>query len=113
LVNKLRKMHREAQKKIRELESKQAVVPAEKPVTLGAKPTLEGSDYDADKFEAVANKAWNLLTDWSVDDMVALMARKQHDYGHENVEKFGAAGVKVRLCDKIARYTPDPAPLFK
>ena len=60
--------------------------------------------YDADMFAAVASKAWNELNDWSVDDMVGLMARKQHDYGHINVEKFGAAGVKVRLWDKISRY---------
>ncbi len=64
--------------------------------------------YDADKFDAVANKAWNLIRDagveWSVEDMITLMAQKQHDYGHKNVEKFGAAGVKVRLWDKISRY---------
>lgn len=60
--------------------------------------------YDSEMFAAVGAKAWNLLKTWSVDDMVDLMARKQHDYGHQNVQKFGAAGVKVRLWDKIARY---------
>lgn len=64
--------------------------------------------YDSDLFAFVANKAWNLIVDggavWSVSDMVGLMARKQHDYGHANIDRFGPLGVKVRLWDKIARY---------
>ena len=32
-----------------------------------------------------------------------LLCRKQHDYGHQNIDNFGMIGVAVRLCDKIAR----------
>lgn len=32
-----------------------------------------------------------------------LLCRKQHDYGHRNITKFGLVGVAVRMCDKIAR----------
>lgn len=37
------------------------------------------------------------------ETMEALLCRKQHDYGHGNIENFGLVGVAVRLCDKIAR----------
>jgi hypothetical protein len=29
--------------------------------------------------------------------------RKQHDYGHENIARFGRLGLLVRVHDKIAR----------
>lgn len=31
------------------------------------------------------------------------LCRKQHDYGHENIQRFGRAGLMVRVHDKIAR----------
>ncbi len=36
--------------------------------------------------------------------VTTLIASKQHDYGHENIAKFGTEGLKVRLWDKVARY---------
>lgn len=59
LVNKLRKLLREQERKVREYESKlKAAAPVEPPPpTLGAKPTLEGLDYDAEKYET-AIAAW-------------------------------------------------------
>lgn len=53
-VKELRKNHRELQRENRELKEKvKAVTGAEtKPAPLGVKPTLEGCDYDAEKFEA-------------------------------------------------------------
>lgn len=36
-------------------------------------------------------------------EMVNTLVRKQHDYGHDNINKFGVVGVAIRLCDKIAR----------
>lgn len=59
LVNKLRKLLREQERKVREYESKlKATAPVEPPPpTLGAKPTLEGLDYDAEKYET-AIAAW-------------------------------------------------------
>ena len=54
LVNKLRKLLREQERKVREYENKlKAAAPVEnKPPTLGPKPKLEDHDYDAEKFEA-------------------------------------------------------------
>lgn len=37
------------------------------------------------------------------DKLHKLLCRKQHDYGHGNITKFGLVGVAVRMCDKIAR----------
>jgi len=37
------------------------------------------------------------------EGMQTLLCRKQHDYGHGNIDNFGLVGVAVRLCDKIAR----------
>jgi len=54
-VRNLRKSYRELQREKRELEEKlKAVSPAteQSPVVLGRKPTLEGCDYDSDKFES-------------------------------------------------------------
>lgn len=51
-VRELRKANREKDKRIRELEAKLITDATEnKPVALGAKPTLEGCDYDSDEFE--------------------------------------------------------------
>jgi hypothetical protein len=32
-----------------------------------------------------------------------VLCRKQHDYGHENIQRFGRAGLMVRVHDKVAR----------
>lgn len=59
LVNRLRKLLREQERKVREYESKlKAAAPVEPPPpTLGAKPKLEDLDYDAEKYET-AIAAW-------------------------------------------------------
>jgi len=51
VISTLRKKHREAQKRIRELEAAQANAVTQT-VALGPKPTLENFDYDADKYDA-------------------------------------------------------------
>ena len=35
--------------------------------------------------------------------LAALLCRKQHDYGHENIARFGFQGLLVRVHDKVAR----------
>jgi hypothetical protein len=37
------------------------------------------------------------------EELYNLLCRKQHDYGHKNIDNFGLIGVAVRMCDKIAR----------
>lgn len=56
-VKDLRKAHREAQKKIRELESKLHTPEPQNVPTIGPKPTLEACDYDSDKL-AVELEKW-------------------------------------------------------
>lgn len=53
-VRELRKQHRQLQREKRELEEKLKTVsqPAERPITVGKKPTLEEYDYDAEKYES-------------------------------------------------------------
>ena len=36
-------------------------------------------------------------------EMVELLCKKQHDYGHKNISNFGVLGLAVRIADKIAR----------
>jgi len=40
---------------------------------------------------------------WDRDSLLELLARKQADYGHDNIERLGRIGIAVRMCDKIAR----------
>lgn len=40
---------------------------------------------------------------WDTAEMIKLLCRKQHDYGHGNINKFGMAGIIVRLSDKVER----------
>lgn len=51
-VRELRKSNREKDRRIRELEQRVAqAAPAQQAIVVGDKPTLEGCDFDADKFE--------------------------------------------------------------
>ena len=43
------------------------------------------------------------LTDDIKHEIITLLAKKQHDYGHDNILKHGVDGVRVRIWDKIAR----------
>jgi hypothetical protein len=37
------------------------------------------------------------------DEIVALLASKQHDYGHDNIDRYGMQGIEVRISDKVCR----------
>lgn len=37
------------------------------------------------------------------ETVLAVLIRKQRDYGHENIRRFGRQGLLVRMHDKIAR----------
>lgn len=41
---------------------------------------------------------------WTVGSMLATLCSKQHDYGHENINRYGMVGLTIRLSDKIERY---------
>jgi len=38
-----------------------------------------------------------------VDRIAEILVRKQRDYGHHNIARFGRAGLLVRMHDKVAR----------
>lgn len=44
-----------------------------------------------------------LRNEWDSGEMCSLLASKQHDYGHGNIQSFGLKGVLVRISDKIER----------
>jgi len=44
-----------------------------------------------------------LMEIWDTGEMISTLCRKQHDYGHGNINRFGMYGVIVRLSDKIER----------
>jgi hypothetical protein len=39
----------------------------------------------------------------SKDHLVSTLVRKQRDYGHNNIAKYGRQGLIIRVHDKIAR----------
>lgn len=43
------------------------------------------------------------LGEWDTAEMARLLASKQHDYGHKNIDRFGLKGIIVRLNDKYER----------
>lgn len=51
-----------------------------------------------------AVRGLNQLGKWDPIGMLDLLVRKQHDYGHDNINAFGQLGLAIRMCDKIARY---------
>lgn len=61
----------------------------------------------AQTFTDIAVHAWNELRYRKIADtgkMVNTLCSKQHDYGHDNIKRFGVHGITVRLSDKIERY---------
>ena len=43
------------------------------------------------------------IGEWDTGQMTGLLASKQHDYGHKNIDRFGIKGIIVRLNDKYER----------
>ena len=41
--------------------------------------------------------------EFASQEVAALLIRKQADYGHENIARFGRIGLMVRMHDKVAR----------
>lgn len=60
--------------------------------------------FDNENWGYIFNTAWNNLPEGAeLASLVVFLAGKQRDYGPQNILKFGPAGLKVRLWDKIAR----------
>lgn len=64
-------------------------------VELGRMARALGSNIDFLNFSAAFRGDHQHVLD--------IVVRKQHDYGHENIARFGRLGLLVRVHDKIAR----------
>lgn len=79
---------------------------------LGGTVRSFGEDENADvrlydlcsSIGAEASRGLASINQWDTEAMLDVLARKQHDYGHGNINAFGIIGVAVRISDKIARY---------
>lgn len=102
-VKDLRKQHREAQKRVRELE--QQVAAAKAPaapaaVEVGPKPTLEGCDYDSDKFEAdlIAWQDRKRKADQIVEDQQRAQ-KEAEDAWQAKLSSYAAQKTALKLPD--------------
>lgn len=69
---------------------------------------VECDDVQAEDFETIGYAAILAAQHAGVnfpsqERFAAILAGKQHDYGHGNIAKFGIQGVVVRLSDKLER----------
>ena len=51
----------------------------------------------------VGKMNFNEASQQIADELVGLICKKQHDYGHDNINAFGELGLLIRINDKIAR----------
>jgi predicted DNA-binding protein (UPF0251 family) len=61
---------------------------------------------NSDAFTSIAVPVVHQLRhmgEWDTGQMAMLLAAKQHDYGHKNIDRFGLKGIVVRLNDKYER----------
>lgn len=69
----------------------------------GAQRQTAGTQNTFTNIAVTAINEMRLMEIWDTGDMVSTLCRKQHDYGHGNINRFGMYGVIVRLSDKIER----------
>lgn len=100
-IRKLRKDQKELRRENAELKRAQATaLPAEKPVDVGPKPTLESSEYDEDKFSA-ALESWHARKR-EVDDKAAAKrqaAEAAQAEFQQTVQRFEKAKTTLRVSD--------------
>lgn len=100
-VRELRKSHRELQRQNRELQARLQTSQTEtKPVSLGPKPTLDGYDYDAEKYEEA-------LANWfdqkrQADEQIAQSRQaeeSQRQAWQNKLDAYGKARAGLRVKD--------------
>jgi hypothetical protein len=67
-------------------------------------PKPQGMEKLFEKMAVSAINELKSIESWDLETVFQTLCRKQHDYGHENINKFGTYGVIVRLSDKVERY---------
>lgn len=100
-VRNLRKENREKERRIKELESKlNAPKEAEKPLQLGAKPSLDQFDYDAEKYEA-ALEVWyetkRMIEHKEIEAKVE--AEKQQQQWNETLKAYETKKAQLKVKD--------------
>lgn len=100
-VKELRQSHRELTRRNRELQEQlEAAKPAPQQQSLGQKPTLEGLDYDADRYEQ-ALAAW-YEQKRAVDDQAAQAEAKRKaeaEAWQTKLTSYGEAKKKLKVRD--------------
>jgi hypothetical protein len=100
-VRDLRKQQRELQRENRELKAKLSTpVEASQPTTVGAKPTLEGCDYDAEQYEAKLS-AW-YESKRQADEHAAKLEAEQRKIADEwqgRLNAYGKAKTELKVRD--------------
>lgn len=64
---------------------------------------LFGTQQSFERIAAMAIQEMRTREEWDPGYVIATLCKKQHDYGHGNINRFGIYGVIVRLSDKIER----------
>lgn len=100
-VRNLRKENREKERRIKELESKlNAPKEADAPLQLGAKPSLDQFDYDAEKYEA-ALEVWyetkQMIEHKEAEAKTA--AEKQQQQWNETLKAYEAKKTQLKVKD--------------
>jgi hypothetical protein len=97
-VRDLRKQHRELQRKVREYEARDQVAPKVKP--LGEKPTLEGSDYNTEQYEA-ALEAWYRQRDEQakLEAQAKAQAEEAERSWKSRLDSYGKAKAELKVSN--------------
>lgn len=100
-VKELRKTYQEEKRKNKELEAKiQAMTAEPKPAALGQKPTLEGCDYDAEKFEAELDEWFNRKRQAEAEEAKAQADREAQDKEwKQKLDHYGELKAAIRVKD--------------
>lgn len=101
-VRELRKSHREAQRKIREYETKlQAMQGAEnKPAPLSAKPKLEDFDYDSERYEKALEQWYDHKRQVSEAETKARAAEEEQAKAWQSkLDAYGKAKADLKVKD--------------
>jgi hypothetical protein len=100
-VRELRKSNREKERKIRELEAKLTTVATEnKPVVLGAKPSLEECDYDSDLYESKLSDWYDRKRDADQAEAQARKAQQaEADAWSEKLASYNKAKASLKVRD--------------
>ena len=101
-VRELRKTNREDKKRIRELEEQLRATKGEGPktVTLGPKPTLEGHDYDAEKYEAALATWYDQKRTVDEQNAKAKAAQEAEEKAWQTkLESYGKAKSELKVKD--------------